>query len=161
MKRKALGRGLSALIPETGGAGRQRTGEYFVCPIEKIKPSKDQPRKFYQIAAGRPDWEGKYARGTDAKFKAGYQALIKQLDAHARKAGWPKLIYMVSDEPGDRRDVHPSMGWLNDALPDAVTIADAQFKDMLRSWQWYNLPILDDQLFLDVFGRSTRRKARA
>ncbi len=47
MTRKALGRGLSALIPETGGAVRQRTGEFFVCPIEKIKPSKDQPRKFF------------------------------------------------------------------------------------------------------------------
>lgn len=47
MTRKALGRGLSALIPETKGAGRQRTGEFFVCPIEKIKPSKEQPRKFF------------------------------------------------------------------------------------------------------------------
>jgi len=50
---------------------------------------------------------------------------------------------MVSDEPGDRRDVDPSMGWLNRELPRAVTIADVQFKDMVRTWDWYNLPVLD------------------
>ncbi len=106
--------------------------------------SEDEPRKFYQIAAGRPDWAGDYKIGTDAKFKAGYQKLCRQLDQHARKQGWPTLIYMVSDEPGDRRDKHPSMGWLNEALPQAITCADVQFRDMLATWQWYNLPILDD-----------------
>jgi ParB family chromosome partitioning protein len=45
VKRKALGRGLSALIPETRGGGAG--GEFFVCPIEKIRPSKDQPRKYF------------------------------------------------------------------------------------------------------------------
>jgi len=125
--------------------------------------SEDQPRKFYQIASGRPDWEGKYKRGTDAKFKAGYQKLIRQLDAHARRSGWPELIYMVSDEPGDRRDVHPSMGWLNEALPKAITCADAQFKDMLKTWQWYNLPILDDPVDWTgplVYDFVRRRKGR-
>jgi len=106
--------------------------------------SEDQPRKWYQIASGRPDFAGKYKTGTDARFKPGYQKLARQAHAHARKAGWPTLIYMVSDEPGDRRDVHPSMGWLNEAVPQAVTCADVQFRDMLRTWQWYNLPILDD-----------------
>ncbi len=106
--------------------------------------SEDQPRKWYQIASGKPDYAGKYKLGTDAKFKAGYQKLARETHAHATKAGWPTLIYMVTDEPGDRRDVDPSMGWLNDAIPEAITCADTQFKDMLRTWKWYNLPILDD-----------------
>jgi len=108
--------------------------------------SEDQPRKWYQIASGRPDFEGKYTRGVDAKFKAGYQRLAREADAFARKSHWPTLLYMVTDEPDKERDVHASMGWLNDALPGAITIADAQFRDLLRTWQWYNLPILDNPI---------------
>ena len=49
MKRKALGRGLSALIPDTieRGAATGRSGEYFLCPIEKIKPNRKQPRQYF------------------------------------------------------------------------------------------------------------------
>jgi len=47
VKRKALGRGLSALIPALEQGTSSTAGEYFVCPIEKIKPSADQPRKFF------------------------------------------------------------------------------------------------------------------
>jgi ParB family chromosome partitioning protein len=49
VKRKALGRGLSALIPETPEpSAREGTPpDYFLCPIELIKPGKDQPRKFF------------------------------------------------------------------------------------------------------------------
>ncbi|MHC4718009.1 MAG: hypothetical protein ACYS5V_13635, partial [Planctomycetota bacterium] len=106
--------------------------------------SEDQPRKWYQIASGKPDWQGKYRTGTDGRFEAGYRKLARAAHDHARRAGWPELLYMVTDEPGDRRDVHPSMGWLNEEIPAAVTIADVQFKDMVRTWDWYNLPVLDD-----------------
>jgi ParB family chromosome partitioning protein len=40
-KRSALGMGLDALIPD------DLQGEYFLCPIEEIHPSKSQPRKFF------------------------------------------------------------------------------------------------------------------
>ncbi len=49
VKRKALGRGLSALIPASpasesrGGAG----GEFFLCPIERIQHDKGQPRQYF------------------------------------------------------------------------------------------------------------------
>lgn len=45
MKRKALGRGLSALIPDKQPA--QRTSDFFLCPIERIKPDRDQPRSSF------------------------------------------------------------------------------------------------------------------
>ena len=125
---------ITKLARVTGGIGLYR----------EPNMSEDQPRKFYQIAAGRPDWAGKYAIGTDQRFRAGYQRLCRQLHEHARTSGWPTLLYMVSDEPSDRRDAHRSMGWLNEALPDAVTLADVQFKDMVRTWQWYRMPVLDD-----------------
>jgi len=55
VKRKALGRGLSALIPDSMERGSQAgtastrdgPGEYFLCPIEKIKPSRKQPRQYF------------------------------------------------------------------------------------------------------------------
>ena len=106
--------------------------------------SEDQPRKWYQVAAGKPDYAGPYKIGTDAKFKQGYQALARQADAHARQHHWPRLVYMVSDEPDQPKDVDLSMGWLKETLPDSVTICDAQFADMRRTWQWYSLPVFDD-----------------
>jgi len=45
--RKALGRGLSALIPDSIDRGRSASGDYFLCPIEKIKPYKKQPRQYF------------------------------------------------------------------------------------------------------------------
>lgn len=47
MKRKALGRGLSALIPDTLQLARTTPdGEYFLCPIERIRPAH-QPRQYF------------------------------------------------------------------------------------------------------------------
>jgi len=43
VKRKALGKGLSAIIPE---ADRLENGDsYFQCPIEAIEPNPYQPRE--------------------------------------------------------------------------------------------------------------------
>jgi ParB family chromosome partitioning protein len=43
-KHKALGKGLSALIPE-GLEWEARTGQFFQCPIEAIEPNPFQPRQ--------------------------------------------------------------------------------------------------------------------
>jgi ParB family chromosome partitioning protein len=42
-KRKALGKGLSALIPDANGYEEEREG-FFQCPIESIEPNPYQPR---------------------------------------------------------------------------------------------------------------------
>ena len=106
--------------------------------------SEDQPRQWYQIASGNPHFDGKYVNGTDPAYKEAYQALAVQLDEYGKANGWPELLYMVSDEPDRAADVDPSMGWLNEALPEAMTPVDAQFKDMIQTWQWVTLPVLDD-----------------
>jgi ParB family chromosome partitioning protein len=49
-KRKALGKGLSLLIPETEDLPRQESG-YFECPVEAIEPNAYQPRKSFQSPA--------------------------------------------------------------------------------------------------------------
>ena len=108
--------------------------------------SEDQPRLWYQIASGKPDYEGAYKNGVNPDFEREYKELARQADVYARDHHWPKLVYMVSDEPSDKRDVDPSMGWLKEAMPEAVSLADVQFKDMLNTWQWYSLPVFDDPI---------------
>ena len=46
-KRKALGKGLSALIPDTDNL-TEGEGTYFQCPIEAIEPNPYQPRMVFQ-----------------------------------------------------------------------------------------------------------------
>ena len=48
MKRKALGRGLSALIPvQDVSPATSVSGDYFLCPIERIHPQRGQPRRYF------------------------------------------------------------------------------------------------------------------
>jgi ParB family chromosome partitioning protein len=47
-RRKALGRGLSALIPKQGAETSGRT--YFMCDIDLIDPAPEQPRKTFDEA---------------------------------------------------------------------------------------------------------------
>jgi len=51
-KRKALGKGLGALLP-TGGVSASMTGKrvFMQCPIEKITPNRYQPRKVFDETA--------------------------------------------------------------------------------------------------------------
>ena len=49
VKRKALGKGLSAIIPD---ANRMENSEsYFQCPIEMIEPNPYQPREEFATQA--------------------------------------------------------------------------------------------------------------
>jgi ParB family chromosome partitioning protein len=48
-KHKALGKGLSALIPEADNL-TEGEGTYFQCPIEAIEPNPSQPRMVFQNA---------------------------------------------------------------------------------------------------------------
>ncbi len=58
-KRKALGRGLSALIPGAGASGASASSapspsiirrDFFECAIEEITPSPDNPRQIFDEA---------------------------------------------------------------------------------------------------------------
>ncbi len=46
-KRKALGKGLSALIPEAGGADEKHPA-FFQCPVHAIEPNPNQPRRTFE-----------------------------------------------------------------------------------------------------------------
>ncbi len=49
-KRKALGKGLSLLIPETEDLSKAESG-FFECPVEAIEPNPYQPRQSFQTPA--------------------------------------------------------------------------------------------------------------
>ena len=49
-KRKALGKGLSLLIPETEDLHREESG-FLECPVEEIEPNPYQPRQSFQSPA--------------------------------------------------------------------------------------------------------------
>jgi ParB family chromosome partitioning protein len=50
--RRALGKGLGALIPGAGkGKGAAPGREYFLCPVDRIARQSDQPRKSYDKQA--------------------------------------------------------------------------------------------------------------
>jgi ParB family transcriptional regulator, chromosome partitioning protein len=53
IKRKALGKGLSALIPDAEDTEKEvfKSGEYFQCPIEDIVPNPMQPRQNFDEEA--------------------------------------------------------------------------------------------------------------
>ena len=51
IKRKALGKGLSALIPEANDNADMAENGYFQCPIESIEPNPYQPRQEFDNAA--------------------------------------------------------------------------------------------------------------
>lgn len=44
VKRPALGKGMGALLDSAAQSGR---GQYFLCPIEELKPHENQPRKHF------------------------------------------------------------------------------------------------------------------
>jgi ParB family chromosome partitioning protein len=46
-KRRALGRGLDALLPAAPKAARDADGGAFVCPLERIVPQSGQPRQHF------------------------------------------------------------------------------------------------------------------
>lgn len=45
VKKGGLGRGMAALLQVTDTTGAR--SDYFICPIEKIRPNRNQPRKYF------------------------------------------------------------------------------------------------------------------
>ena len=123
-KRKALGKGLSALIPEANGVG---VGEeqFFQCPVEAIEPNPFQPRtsisdteleemvqsvrekgiltpllvsrteKGYQLIAGERRWR--------AALKAG----LERVPVVVREASEGEFLELALIENIHRKDLNP------------------------------------------------------
>ena len=140
MKRKALGRGLAALIPDpppaTGGPAATAKGrdgsssatrDYFLCPIEQIKPSGSQPRRFFDeeslrelvvsvrqygvvqplvVRPGRP--RGSYVLiAGERRWRAAQKAGIHQVPVVIREVSDGDAFEMALVENIQREDLNP------------------------------------------------------
>ena len=77
--------------------------------------------------------------------KATYQREIKRLAAAAKAhPKWPRIIYMIWDEPAGHGGIQPKLAWVNEADPDAWTTLDVDFANLPKAIKYVNTPCLDN-----------------
>ncbi len=132
-KRRALGRGLGALIPGAGGepAERQQAarGDYFLAAIEDVHPSPEQPRqsfaesKLEELAQsirsegiiqplvvrerGAREGGGFWLIAGERRWRAAQRAGLHQVPVVVREASPAKAFEMALVENVQRADLNP------------------------------------------------------
>ncbi|NLA73917.1 MAG: ParB/RepB/Spo0J family partition protein, partial [Deltaproteobacteria bacterium] len=126
-KRKALGRGLSALIPDAEETEKEvlRSREYFQCPIESIEPNPMQPRQNFDEAAIEelvasirekgiitPILVGKSGNGYqliagERRWRAAQRAGLKTVPVVVRETTPIESLELALIENIHRRDLNP------------------------------------------------------
>ncbi len=152
VKRKALGKGLSALIPDAEKE-EVKTEEYFQCPIESIEPNPMQPRQEFEeeaIAelAGSIREKGIITPILVSKVKDGYQLIAGERRWRAaQRAGLETVPVVVKEttpieslelaliENIHRRDLNPIeeaqayKRWLDDSKTTQEILAQRVGKE--------------------------------
>jgi ParB family chromosome partitioning protein len=126
--RRALGRGLSALIPtpDERPAGSGRPADYFVCPIERIQHAQGQPRQYFdaerleELAASireqglvqplvvRPGREGMFILvAGERRWRAAQQAGLHEVPVVIRNVSDVEAFEMALVENLQREDLNP------------------------------------------------------
>lgn len=102
VKRKALGRGLSALIPDAGKL-ESVEGQFFLCPIEEIEPNPFQPRQEFSASELKEMVNSVREKGIITpllvtKTKGGYQLIAGERRWRAaQKAGLERVPVVVRE----------------------------------------------------------------
>jgi len=100
-----------------------------------------------------PQWGGGRLIKAVKNNKADFLAEVKRVEEYCQKhPDWPRLIWMTWDEPqpngsfGPRGHGKPCerMGWVTEAVPNALTTIDAGFWVWHRILPYYTLPNLDE-----------------
>jgi ParB family chromosome partitioning protein len=122
-KRKALGRGLSALFPETAASEDERG--FFYCPIESIAPNPHQPRQSFsdpeldELAHSirekgviQPVLVSKTADGFqliagERRWRAAQKAGLDKIPAWIRDASPAEALELALIENLQRKDLNP------------------------------------------------------
>ena len=130
MKRKALGRGLSALIPQQGApAAKEQASskDFFNCPIERIRPFSRQPRQRFpeqalaelaesiraqgviQALVVRPDDSGDQfvLIAGERRWRAAQRAGLKEVPVVIHKVSASQAMEMSLVENLQREDLDP------------------------------------------------------
>ena len=126
--RKALGKGLGALIPGAGSkGGSPQSRNYLVCPIERIHPQPGQPRKYFDdeqlallvesireqgviqpplVRRRNVDSEFELIAG-ERRWRAAQLAGLKELPVVVRDASPAEAFEMALVENIQREDLNP------------------------------------------------------
>jgi ParB family transcriptional regulator, chromosome partitioning protein len=153
IKRKALGKGLSALIPEATDNEPQEEQGFFQCPIESIEPNPYQPRQEFdntaleELAASIKE-KGVITPILVSKSDQGYRLIAGERRWRAaQKAGLERIPVVVREstpieslelaliENIQRRDLNPIeeaqayKKWLEDADTTQEILAQRVGKD--------------------------------
>jgi ParB family chromosome partitioning protein len=126
VKHKALGRGLSALIPNTTEIKKSAGDNFFLCPIEKIIPNKGQPRRHFndthleELAASireqgivqplvvRPEKEGNYLLiAGERRWRAAQKAGAHEVPVIIRDINDLQAFELALVENLQREDLNP------------------------------------------------------
>ena len=165
-KRKALGKGLSALIPEANGY-EMEGGSYFLCPIESIEPNPFQPRQEFDSKSLEELVESVKEKGIItpvlvSKVETGYRLIAGERRWRAaQKAGLDRIPVVVREttpieslelaliENIHRKDLNPIeealayKRWLQDADTTQEILAKRVGKErstITNSLRLLNLP---------------------
>ena len=166
IKRKALGKGLSALIPEANPLPEGEEG-FFQCPIEMIEPSPFQPRKNFgeadlealadsvrekgiitPLLVSKSD-EGYRLIAGERRWRAAQRAGIKRVPVVIRETSAKEALELALIENIHRKDLNPIeealayRRWLDDAETTQEELAKNIGKDrstITNTLRLLNLP---------------------
>lgn len=126
--RRALGKGLGALIPGAGTApSTAASREYFHCPIERIHPQPGQPRKYFDdeqlaglvasikeqgviqpaLVRRRDGGDGYELIAGERRWRAAQLAGLKELPVVIKEANPTAAFEMALVENIQRQDLNP------------------------------------------------------
>jgi len=119
-RRSALGTGLAALLPD------RLDGDYFLCPIEQIRPSPHQPRQHFPedaieelaqsirekgliqpVILRRGDSEGYELIAGERRWRAAQKAGLADIPAIVREASDEEVLELALVENLQREDLNP------------------------------------------------------
>jgi ParB family chromosome partitioning protein len=183
-KRKALGKGLSALIPDADQPEKEASG-FFMCPVESIEPNPYQPRQNFENAEIDELVESVKEKGIItpvlvSKSDKGYQLIAGERRWRAaQKAGLERIPVVVREttpieslelaliENIHRKDLNPIeeaqayQRWLEDSSTTQETLARRVGKERSTITNMLRLLKLPKFIQADIIeGRLTMGHAR-
>ena len=185
IKRKALGKGLSALIPEASDTEQQEGEGFFQCPIESIEPNPYQPRQEFDgdaleelaasirekgvitpVLVSRSDGGYRLIAG-ERRWRAAQKAGLDRIPVVVRESTPIESLELALIENIHRRDLNPIeeaqayKRWLEDAETTQEILAQRVGKDRSTIANLLRLLTLPKEIQKDIInGRLTMGHAR-